>query len=198
MPGYNHYPDCTCGWCRGGGGAIGTAHLLGRFSWRHRDEDFCRPTTCRYCGASVYFVRHNGGSVWFDELGPPWPKHECFEDDRYGIQLRRLLTTSSQVFGIIIETDTTRPGEGGRIVVRCSDGAIIDSEFDTKADLSALPGQLVVVVHKEQGELSLRFVYPAQLKPYRYWRIILGVVSCDWRIMGELGRRIENERTAIT
>jgi hypothetical protein len=27
----------------------------------------------------VYWVRHNGGSVWIDELGPPWPKHPCFD-----------------------------------------------------------------------------------------------------------------------
>src|SRR5690606_4719403 len=28
----------------------------------------------------VYFVRHNGGSVWLDPpLGPPWFKHACFE-----------------------------------------------------------------------------------------------------------------------
>jgi len=124
----------------------------------------------------VYFVRHNGGSVWFDELGPPWPKHGCFDEHRdegrYGIQLRRLLATSGQVFGIIIETETTRLGEGGRIMVRCSDGTIIDSEFDTQAVLSDLPGQLVVVARDEQGGLSLRPVYPAQLKWRQYWRII--------------------------
>ena len=38
-------------------------------------------THCLKCGADVYFVRHNGGSVWFDELGPPWPVHPCFEND---------------------------------------------------------------------------------------------------------------------
>jgi hypothetical protein len=27
----------------------------------------------------VYFVRHNGGSVWFDSLGWPWEKHPCFD-----------------------------------------------------------------------------------------------------------------------
>jgi hypothetical protein len=37
------------------------------------------PVKCRKCGQAVYFVQHNGGSVWFDELGPPWPKHPCSE-----------------------------------------------------------------------------------------------------------------------
>jgi hypothetical protein len=44
-------------------------------------SDFCRPTICPRCGAAVYFVRHNGGSVWLDELGWPWPKHGCFNND---------------------------------------------------------------------------------------------------------------------
>ena len=125
----------------------------------------------------MFFVRHNGGSVWFDELGHPWPKHECFDEDRYGIQLRRLLTehlttTSGQVFGVVIETETTRPGEGGRIVVRCCDGTMIDQEFDMKANLSLLLGRLVVVVNGEQGELSLRFVNPAQPRLIAYLQII--------------------------
>jgi hypothetical protein len=43
-------------------------------------EDCCRQTSCPKCGALVYFVRHNGGSVWFDHLGLPWPKHPCLDD----------------------------------------------------------------------------------------------------------------------
>lgn len=27
----------------------------------------------------MFFVRHNGGSVWLNELGWPWEKHGCFE-----------------------------------------------------------------------------------------------------------------------
>src|SRR5262249_19523499 len=111
-------------------------------------------------------------SVWFNELGHPWPKHECFDEDRYGIQLRRLLAASGQVFGVIIETETTRPGQGGRIVIRCCDGVVIDQEFDTKANLSLLPGRLAVITHGEEGELLLRFVNPAQLRRIAYLHII--------------------------
>lgn len=42
-------------------------------------EDTCRPSKCPRCFAEVYFVRHNGGSVYLDELGWPWPKHGCFD-----------------------------------------------------------------------------------------------------------------------
>lgn len=42
----------------------------------------CSATSCPQCGKSVYFVRpYRVGAVWFDELGPPWPKHGCFNDD---------------------------------------------------------------------------------------------------------------------
>src|ERR1039458_521988 len=34
---------------------------------------------CPRCPQMVYLVRHNGGSVWLDELGWPWPKHGCFD-----------------------------------------------------------------------------------------------------------------------
>lgn len=27
----------------------------------------------------MFFIRHNGGAVWLDDLGWPWPVHGCFE-----------------------------------------------------------------------------------------------------------------------
>lgn len=34
--------------------------------------------SCPVCGGAVYFYKSPyGGSVYFDELGPPWPKHVC-------------------------------------------------------------------------------------------------------------------------
>ena len=35
-------------------------------------------TNCRVCGAPVFYYQNEFGSrVFFDELGPPWPKHPC-------------------------------------------------------------------------------------------------------------------------
>lgn len=62
------------GWCDGRGGGSGTR------TYRHAGESLCRPSTCPRCGGAVFFIRHNGGTAWLDELGPPWPKHACFED----------------------------------------------------------------------------------------------------------------------
>lgn len=36
--------------------------------------------TCQLCGAKVFYYEHpSGARVLFDHLGPPWPKHPCYE-----------------------------------------------------------------------------------------------------------------------
>ena len=41
-------------------------------------ERKCFPTRCRYCGQRVfYFENEFGAKLFFDSLGPPWPKHRC-------------------------------------------------------------------------------------------------------------------------
>ena len=43
----------------------------------------CFCTSCPKCGGKVFFLRHNGGSVWLDApLGWPWYKHPCFESQK--------------------------------------------------------------------------------------------------------------------
>jgi hypothetical protein len=34
---------------------------------------------CTRCSQMVWLIRHNGGKVWVNELGWPWPKHGCFD-----------------------------------------------------------------------------------------------------------------------
>jgi hypothetical protein len=92
MPGHNHYADCTCGWCTGGGGGR-------RQIWVRNDEvdrakrvlsqyyvsagrqaaSFVNPNAhCPVCGARVYYYQNVYGSrVFFDDLGGDWPKHPC-------------------------------------------------------------------------------------------------------------------------
>jgi hypothetical protein len=43
-------------------------------------QDFCRRTKCPECDAPVFFIRHNGGCLWVDELGWPWDKHPCMDN----------------------------------------------------------------------------------------------------------------------
>lgn len=51
-------------------------------SWRLRSytSSLTYPTTCWECGEPVFFYRsENGGCALFDELGWPWPIHECWQ-----------------------------------------------------------------------------------------------------------------------
>lgn len=83
---WNHPASCTCGW--GGEGHLGRrSYGTSQYSrqapatWSARDRTSSHETRCPVCGAVVYFVRpQNGGAVWFDELGWPWPKHGCMAD----------------------------------------------------------------------------------------------------------------------
>ncbi len=88
MPGYNHYSDCTCGWCqkfsslRGSydptadNARVSLQELGFNGSW---SSCFVRPNArCPVCFAAVfYYSNSSGSSVYFDELGWPWPKHPC-------------------------------------------------------------------------------------------------------------------------
>ena len=42
--------------------------------------------SCPVCGDRVFYYKNtHGSSVFFDELGPPWPKHPCTDaNGRYG------------------------------------------------------------------------------------------------------------------
>ena len=58
---------------------------VGHSGWQRRnpayeydgDHDFAQWTKCKYCHKEVFFVRHNGGSVFFVAPGSPWEKHSC-------------------------------------------------------------------------------------------------------------------------
>jgi hypothetical protein len=53
---------------------------LARCSYRGSWDSFTHPTKCRDCGGRCYFYQNqNGSKVFFDSLGPPWPKHFCHE-----------------------------------------------------------------------------------------------------------------------
>lgn len=93
MPGHNHYPWCTCGWCVKHGMGVAARTKLAmdfdrysarRFLEQHgvlRSLSACfvdHNARCPECGAAVYYYENAAGSrVYFDELGPPWPKHPC-------------------------------------------------------------------------------------------------------------------------
>jgi hypothetical protein len=99
LTGFNHYPDCDCGWCVNYGGRSSRAHrarlvedmhqrdalnVLKRNSARYISGCYVNPNAkCPVCGDAVYFyAKEHGSRVFFDDLGPPWPKHPCTDNPR--------------------------------------------------------------------------------------------------------------------
>jgi hypothetical protein len=97
VTGHNHYPDCSCGWCVNHGRTRVNRTEL-RSSYRlHEAQNFLKQNgarsiagcyvnpnaRCPVCGAAVFFYANEFGSrVYFDDLGPPWPKHPCTDNPR--------------------------------------------------------------------------------------------------------------------
>ena len=81
---WNHAIGCDCGW---GGyhehAAVATS-MCSYHDWcvrffRQEECGFTNPNArCPVCRLPVFFYQSpEGGRVFFDSLGPPWPKHEC-------------------------------------------------------------------------------------------------------------------------
>lgn len=100
--GYNHYPNCGCGWCSSTWGNIRVDRSQLRRSMQIRDAErilrdgqasrgysscFVNPNaTCPVCKGAVFYYQNDRGSrVFFDHLGPPWPKHGCTDNPRLSV-----------------------------------------------------------------------------------------------------------------
>ena len=77
------------------------------------------PTKCKNCGDNVFFFSCSCGSrVFFDELGQPWPEHDCGfsrSDDRWARgRPRTNLAGGGVQVDISAGVTATRPAEDGR------------------------------------------------------------------------------------
>ena len=94
---WNHSVNCTCRW--GGTGHAGrrsSGDAAMKSYWRgyvpyitwHIDSYVNPNARCPVCGASVlYYCNEHGSSVFFDELGPPGPKHSCTDNEKKYVAL---------------------------------------------------------------------------------------------------------------
>lgn len=109
---HNHSNHCTCGF--GGIGHKGKSHRHSKFvrsskyssrrtitpqsklpRHQHNLFDYFSRTVpniiCKYCGDTIYYYENIYGSkVFFDELGPPWPKHDCYFIHEEDLQTKAL------------------------------------------------------------------------------------------------------------
>ena len=59
------------------------AQIRNRDNYKYKTfESFTNPNAlCPVCKASVFYYENpNGSQVYFDDLGPPWPKHPCIDN----------------------------------------------------------------------------------------------------------------------
>lgn len=106
---WNHPPGCTCGWGgvghlgrRGPGESASSPSPSQSYFWwvppiHPAYESYVNPNaSCPVCGAPVFFYQSPyGGRVFFDELGPPWPKHPCTDNTSIPNQVRSTGNASS-------------------------------------------------------------------------------------------------------
>ncbi len=120
----NHGPNCRCGW--GGEGHAGGSgnYYTPPKSWVERPitihipfssrtyAGYTNPNAkCPVCGAAVFFYQSPyGGRVFFDELGPPWPKHPCTDN----VLSKIYVESDTKLSSIVIE----EPDRRGTIVPR--------------------------------------------------------------------------------
>lgn len=119
-------------------------------------------TTCPQCHSAVFFVQHNGGSVWFDELGPPWEKHPCFADGRGHEESDELIRNHDFTNLAVVGRSDIRLLEGGRAVELLMDGPTLHVALTDRALGNEVPirsGDLVGVdlekwtLHLQNGRI---------------------------------------------
>jgi hypothetical protein len=65
-------------------------------------DDACYSRKCPHCKDSVWFIEHNGGSFWCDELGHPWPIHKCFIDNCDSLTWPKDSTSVFWTIGVVV------------------------------------------------------------------------------------------------
>lgn len=74
------------------------------------------PTACPVCGTVIFFhTNGNGDCVFFDELGPPWPKHPCFGREE-GVRSASRSSEFMQLVDRVVMPRHIAPAPGSRIV----------------------------------------------------------------------------------
>lgn len=190
---YNHPPDCNCGWGGEFHGAVASPPLHEQYASYFGQRilsGFTFPNArCPVCGEEVFFYQSpNGGRVFFDALGQPWPKHPCTDNSQTNSTDRR---SFSKLSGIEsppwtgISTNRYFPIGDGRELkdARLEHGSPISTlfwtagsknkklkiNFETKLDLQIARIQTVF----SEKRLSLLFYEHAT----NYWVFAWGMLS---------------------
>jgi hypothetical protein len=133
-------------------------------------EDSTRPTNCPVCGEAVFFIRHNGESVWVDDLGSPWPKHGCFDEpyeskSEFAIWSAKASGLTNPKMGILTRILGPTSKEGPGVEIRMHNSTRLSVELRWIPDMSLIRGSLVAVSREDNmiivsgyGEIPLSMV----------------------------------------
>ena len=140
-------PLHTSGGCSSSSGGIDNARVT-----RSTDSE-CRKTNCPTCREPVYFIRHNGGSVWIDPpLGSPWEKHPCFDTEARDSKPTQLVSADlaaqlgvheQLVTGVVCMSEVSK--DRRLTILNITIGEDQSLTLLIKGGASALVGQLVVI-----------------------------------------------------
>ena len=181
---HNHSPGCNCGW----GGQGNVDNLI--HNWIGQNTNTYKPHSytpsphpkkylephwalyssyvqpnahCPVCGASVYFYQSPyGGRVFFDELGPPWPKHPCTDIQSSNISkpknFRDSYTTTKEEKSLIHDTPN-------KTYIWQSDGWIPFSVERTRTQGS----KLLIEGHLLTKQQKINQVFTCSMASTRYY-----------------------------
>ena len=97
----------------GGGGWVERGTENGQrfiFGWVEYPSYVNPNAKCPVCGADVYFYQSPyGGRVFFDELGPPWPKHPCTSSNDLSVRRTVRDFEVEQLFSTLSQQAETNP-----------------------------------------------------------------------------------------
>lgn len=135
-------------------------------------DSCCFLTNCPECRDEVYFIRHNGGSVWIDPpLGPPWYKHGCMHDE---VRSRPRSET-----GLVSERELPSLGEQRCLLLGIVNEAEVSiSKKSTMLGLVAGKSDRYVILCKNNAgyllekiviiDLCRSIIYPLNEKEYKF------------------------------
>ena len=146
---FNHPLDCNCGW--GGVHYEPSNPEYGPDYWKNESSHTNPNARCPVCGDRVFFYRSpDGGAVYFDGLGPPWPKHPC--TDQGGAHPSKVDVAEKKEgwWPYLMETCWPSPVKEGSILYDTQDRLLVTKSrsgwlrYDTPIWIQAVPGALGV------------------------------------------------------
>jgi ssDNA-binding Zn-finger/Zn-ribbon topoisomerase 1 len=210
--GFNHPPGCTCGWggvWYGGTGDSDTwlfnrplyhPRKLGRQEGTYQSisRGYTQPNArCPVCGQRVYFYASPyGGRVFFDDLGPPWPKHPCTDHTLSAPQPARPQPRSPAGLAWLGEAHLRNVGADTYEIQGTSDGKRYQFHFDAAELVMA---ELVRFRLMQHGQVELHILdYNDERRCWVTWQGVGRVKRESSATQGKLRQSVIHQHNVQT